>query len=52
MTSEEDLWEIPNALVDVSHRTLLPRRVVAGLAPVDRRTFAAGLVGRQPPREP
>jgi hypothetical protein len=52
MTSEENLWEIPNALVDVSHRTLLPRRVVAGLAPVDRRTFAAGLVGRQPPREP
>jgi hypothetical protein len=47
MTTELDLWEIPNALVDVPHRTLLPARVVAGLAPVDRRTFAAGLVGRE-----
>jgi len=52
MTSEENLWEIPNALVDVPHRILLPRQVVARLAPVDRRMFAAGLVGRQPPREP
>jgi hypothetical protein len=52
MTAEDDLWEIPNALVHVPHRTLLPARVVAKLAPVDRRTFAAGLVGREPPREP
>jgi hypothetical protein len=52
MTSEQDLWEIPNALVFVPHRTLLPRRAIATLAPVDRRTFAAGLVGRKPPREP
>ena len=52
MTSEEDLWEIPNALVFVPHRTLHPRRAIAKLAPVDRRTFAAGLVGREPPRKP
>jgi hypothetical protein len=52
MTSEDDLWEIPDALVHVPHRTLLPSRVVAKLAPVDRRTFAAGLVGREPPRNP
>lgn len=52
MTAEDDLWAIPNALVFVPHKTLLPPRVVAKLAPVDRRTFAAGLVGREPPREP
>lgn len=46
-TTEEDLWEIPNALVSIPHRVLLPKRVVRALAPVDRRTFAAGLVGRE-----
>ena len=47
MTSEEDLWEIPNALVEVAHRTLFPARILAALAPVDARTFEAGLVGRE-----
>ena len=46
MTAEEDLWAIPNALVDVPHRTLFPPAVVRRLAHVDRRTFAAGLVGK------
>jgi hypothetical protein len=49
MTAEEDLWAIPNALVDVPHRALFPATVVRALAPVDARTFAAGLVGRKAP---
>jgi hypothetical protein len=47
MTSEEDLWEIPNALVEVAHRPLFSRSIVAAFASVDARTFAAGLVGRE-----
>jgi hypothetical protein len=49
MTTEEDLWAIPNALVEVPHRTLFPASVVRALAPADARTFAAGLVGRKAP---
>ena len=46
MTSEEDLWDIPDALYDIPHRTLLPPRVLRSLSTVDRRQFDAGLVGR------
>jgi hypothetical protein len=43
MTSEEDLWAIPQHLTTVAHFDVmrLPRR----LARVDERLFAAGLVG-------
>ncbi len=47
MTAEENLWAIPTALVDIPHRRLFPPRVTAALAPVDARTFSAGLVGRK-----
>ncbi|MFN2386312.1 MAG: hypothetical protein ABR576_08510 [Thermoanaerobaculia bacterium] len=47
MTAEEDLWYIPNFLAEeVRHYPLLSPREIRGLAPVDRRLFAAGLVGR------
>jgi hypothetical protein len=46
MTSEDDLWYVPEHLVEVRHHRLLPPAVERGLAPVDRRTFDAGLVGR------
>src|SRR5262245_59257700 len=46
MTSERDLWESPEALCDIPHRTLLPPGVVRDLSTVDRRLFRAGLVGR------
>jgi len=46
MTSEEDLWYVPEYLVDVRHHRLLPPALERGLAPVDRRSFDAGLVGR------
>lgn len=47
MTAEHDLWEIPEHLVDVRHYRLLRPEEEAGLARVDRRSFHAGLHGRQ-----
>lgn len=46
MTSEEDLWYVAFHLVEVRHYRLLSRAQEKALAAVDRRTFAAGLVGR------
>jgi hypothetical protein len=46
MTSEEDLWYVPEYLVGVRHRRLLPPAVERALAPTDRRSFEAGLLGR------
>ena len=43
MTAEEDLWYIPEYLVGIPHYRLLPRSAERALAPVDRRTFEAGL---------
>ena len=51
MTAEEDLWEIPEYLAGIPHIRLLPARVEKRLSPVDRRKFAAGLVGRRMPGE-
>ena len=47
MTAEDDLWDIPEHLVGVRHFRLLTHRQTAALATVDRRMFAAGLVGRE-----
>jgi len=46
MTAEEDLWPVPEYLCTISHTPLLPPPVVRHLGRVDRRLFAAGLVGR------
>jgi hypothetical protein len=46
MTAEEDLWYVPEHLVHVRHYGLLTKAQEKRLGPVDRRTFAAGLVGR------
>ncbi len=46
MTAEKDVWAIPEHLCVISHRPLVPARVVAGLGRVDERLFAAGLLGR------
>ena len=45
MVSESDLWFIPEHLLVIRHRRLLPAAVVRALTRVDRRTFQAGLVG-------
>ena len=47
MTAEEDLWDIPEHLVGVRHFPLITRAQKSALATVDRRMFAAGLVGRE-----
>jgi hypothetical protein len=47
MTTEDDLWEIPDYLVGVRHETLLSPAMVEELRTLDRRVFQAGLVGRE-----
>lgn len=47
MTTDEDLWEIPNHLVGIRHYRLLALEQERGLAPVSRVVFGAGLVGRK-----
>jgi len=47
MTAEEDLWYVAEHLVHVRHYRLLTPAQERRLGPVDRRMFAAGLVGRQ-----
>jgi hypothetical protein len=47
MTSEEDLWEIPNHLVEIRHERLLTPAQERSLAPVSRVVFEAGLAGRE-----
>jgi len=46
MTSEDDVWQVPEHLCTVAHTKLLPPPVIRALGPVDERLFAAGLVGR------
>ena len=47
MTSEEDLWEIPNHLAEIRHERLLTPGQERSLAPVSSVVFEAGLVGRE-----
>ncbi len=46
MTTEDDLWDVPEYLVGVRHQRLLTPAQERRLSGVDARTFAAGLVGR------
>jgi hypothetical protein len=46
MTTEEDVWAIPDYLTTIYHIPLLRPGQVARLERVDDRLFAAGLVGR------
>jgi len=45
MTSEEDVWAIPEYLTTIRHTPVLPARAASTLGRVDDRLFAAGLVG-------
>lgn len=47
MTSEEDLWDIPNHLVRIPHTKVATPAAIGTYSRVDRRLFSAGLVGRQ-----
>jgi hypothetical protein len=46
MTSEEDVWCVPELLVAARHYRLFPARVERGLPRLDRRSFEAGMWGR------
>ena len=47
MTSEGNLWWIPEYLVDAPHRPLLTPAMIRSLSRVDRRSLQAALVGRR-----
>ena len=47
MTSEEDVWCIPEALVRTQHYSLFPDKVARALPRLDRRSFEAGMHGWQ-----
>lgn len=47
MTDERDVWYVPEHLLVIPHTPLLTPGMIRGLAPADRRTFAAGLVGHR-----
>lgn len=46
MTAEEDVWAVPEYLLEISHTPLLNRQLIAKLGRVDARLFASGLFGR------
>src|SRR5438876_12178161 len=45
MTSEEDVWAVPEYLTTISHSPLLTPAMIAQLGRMDPRSFAAGLSG-------
>ena len=45
MTSEEDVWCVPEALIAARHYPLLPGKVARALPRLDRRSFEAGMHG-------
>jgi hypothetical protein len=49
MSTEADLWCIPEYLVGIRHYSLLSSAVERALGPTDARLFQAGLVGRVAP---
>jgi len=47
MTSDRDVWFIPEYLLGVAHTSLLTRPMVRALRRVDRRSLASGLMGHR-----
>ncbi len=45
MTSEEDVWCVPEYLIAAKHYPLLPGKVARALPRLDRRSFEAGMHG-------
>jgi hypothetical protein len=45
MTSEEDVWVVPNYLCEIKHTPVLTKAMLRKLAPMDKRLFAAGRLG-------
>jgi hypothetical protein len=45
MTSEDDVWVVPNYLCEIKHTPLLTKPTLRGIEPMDKRLFAAGRLG-------
>jgi hypothetical protein len=45
MTSEEDVWLVPNYLCEIKHTPVLPRTMLRKVARMDKRLYAAGRLG-------
>lgn len=45
MTAEEDVWFVPEALIDARHYALFPHKVARALPRLDQRSFEAGMHG-------
>ena len=45
MTSEEDVWMIPNYLCEIKHTPLVSKAALKKVSPMDKRLFAAGRLG-------
>ena len=45
MTSEADVWVVPNYLCEIKHTPVLSKKALRKVAPMDKRLFAAGRLG-------
>ena len=45
MTSEEDVWVVPNYLCEIKHTPIGRRAMLRKVAPMDKRLYAAGRLG-------
>lgn len=45
MTSEEDVWIVPNYLCDLKHTPIASKAMLRKVAPMDKRLYAAGRLG-------
>ena len=45
MTSEKDVWNVTDLLIDARHFDLIPDKVARSLPRLDRRRFEAGMHG-------
>jgi hypothetical protein len=45
MTSEEDVWVVPNYLCEIRHTPVLTRTMLRSVAPMDKKLYAAGRLG-------
>jgi hypothetical protein len=45
MTSEEDVWMVPNYLTEIKHTPVLSKAMLRKLSPMDKRLYAAGRLG-------
>ena len=45
MTSDEDVWIVPNYLCDLKHTPIVSKATLKKVAPMDKRLYAAGRLG-------